>query len=242
MPTDKPRVTFTLSQEKLDEIDSYRFENKIKNQTQAILSLISKGMDDYLSESKKAPSISDEAMKLARDYDTEMDEWGQKQVRSVADIEIARVKADRAEKIAAAKRKAGMELGEEIEPITTYTVPLYSTPMSAGTGQEAGQEYPEDYTLKKRPPRGTSFIAPVSGDSMEPTYHDGDLLFVHATTEIPVGKIGVFFMDGQQYVKERGDGVLISHNPDPKYRPLSMKEGIRPQGLVLGVCDDSYFE
>jgi len=240
MPTNKPRVTFTLSQEKLDEIDSYRFENKIKNQTQAILSLISKGMADYLAERKEAPSLSDEALKLAQDYETAMDAWGQKQVRSVADIEIARVKAEEAKRAEKAKKQVCMEAAEEIEPVTTYNVPHYSLPMSAGTGEEAGQEYPDDFILTKRPPRGTSYIAEVSGSSMEPTYHDGDLIFVYAATEIRTGQVGVFYMGGKQWIKELGDGVLISHNPT--YDPIPIREDIRCQGLVLGVCDERYFE
>lgn len=44
MPTEKPRVTFTISQERLSEVEAYRFDNKFKNQTQAILSLIEKGL------------------------------------------------------------------------------------------------------------------------------------------------------------------------------------------------------
>ena len=112
--------------------------------------------------------------------------------------------------------------------------------MSAGTGQEAGQEYPEDFLLKKRPPRGTSFIARVSGNSMEPTYHNGDLVFIHATVDIRPSQTGAFLMDGQLWIKELGDGILISHNPD--YEPRQFTEDIRCQGLVLGVCDESYFE
>lgn len=135
-----------------------------------------------------------------------------------------------------------MEAGDMIdfEKVIRFSVPGYSMPLSAGTGQEAGQEYPENYTLIKEPPRGTSFIARVSGVSMEPTYHNGELVFVHSTEEIPVGRIGAFFMDGQQWIKELGDGELISHNPE--YDPIPMREDIRCQGLVLGVCDESYFE
>ena len=119
-------------------------------------------------------------------------------------------------------------------------VPLYFQPMSAGTGQEATQEYPEDFTLTKRPPRGTSYIARVRGDSMEPDYHNGDLVFVHATVDIQPGQVGTFFMDGQMWIKELGDGELISRNP--QYGPRPMTENVRCQGLVLGVCDKSYFE
>lgn len=45
MPTDKPRVTITMSEEQLAQLESYRFGKKMKNQTQAILSLMEKGMD-----------------------------------------------------------------------------------------------------------------------------------------------------------------------------------------------------
>lgn len=121
-----------------------------------------------------------------------------------------------------------------------YITKWFPMPMSAGTGQPAGSEEPEELELTKRPPRGTSFVAPVSGDSMEPTYHNGDKLFIRECEEIEPGQIGVFYMDGQQWVKELGNGVLLSHNP--AYPPRPMTEDVRCQGLVLGVCDDSYFE
>lgn len=145
-----------------------------------------------------------------------------------------------AQKAAIEKQRERMEAAGEITPEVVFICPGFSSPMSAGTGQQAGEEYPENYRLIKEPPRGTSYIAPVSGISMEPTYQDGDKLFIHACTEIRKGQIGVFLMDGQQWVKELGDGVLISHNPD--YKPRPMTDDILCQGLVLGVCDKSYFE
>lgn len=145
-----------------------------------------------------------------------------------------------AQKAAIEKQRERMEAAGEIAPEVVFICPGFSSPMSAGTGQQAGEEYPENYRLTKEPPRGTSYIAPVSGNSMEPTYQDGGKLFIHACTEIRKGQIGVFLMDGQQWVKELGDGVLISHNPD--YKPRPMTDDILCQGLVLGVCDKSYFE
>lgn len=180
-------------------------------------------------EAKKTPPYSSEAMKLAGDYD-KMDRHGREIVRLIADKELERIQTESTEK----------EKPPEEERVVRFSVPGYSMPMSAGTGEEAGQEYPENYTLVKEPPRGASYIARVSGHSMEPTFNDGDLLFVHACDEIPVGEIGAFFMDGQQWIKELGDGALISHNPE--YAPRLMTEDIRCQGLVLGVCDDSYLE
>lgn len=193
------------------------------------------------SEKEKTPSISDEALNLARDYDG-LDGHGKRVVRLVADEEKSRCKAEREEQLeqAAEALREQREQSEAAEELDIYSIPLYFLPMSAGTGQIAAQEYPEDFLLKKRPPRGTSFIACVSGNSMEPTYHDGDLVFVHATVDIRPGQTGAFLMDGQLWIKELGNGVLISHNPD--YEPRQFTEDIRCQGLVLGVCDESYFK
>ena len=65
MPTDKPRVTFAISEEKLAELEAYRYDNKIKNQTQAILSLIDKGLSALESEKdceiENSPSTAEAA-------------------------------------------------------------------------------------------------------------------------------------------------------------------------------------
>lgn len=177
--------------------------------------------------SKKAPSLSDEAMKLAKDYDG-LDEHGQRVIRLVANEEKARC------------MKPLQEVPQEPEKVRYITKWFPTMPMSAGTGQPAGYEEAEELELTKRPPRSSSFVAPVSGDSMEPTFHDGDKLFIRICEEIEPGQIGVFYMDGQLYVKELGDTALISHNPD--YDPIPMQDDIRCQGLVLDVCDESYFE
>lgn len=175
---------------------------------------------------KSAPLYSSEAERLARDYDS-LDGHGKKAVRAVADVEIARCAEQ-------AKPQPAREPDETVYYITSW----FYRPMSAGTGEQAGDEQPENLRLIKEPPRGTSYVAPIAGDSMEPTYHSGDKLFIHACGEIEPGQIGVFYMDGQQWVKELGDGVLVSHNP--AYPPRPMTEDIRCQGLVLGVCDESY--
>ena len=124
--------------------------------------------------------------------------------------------------------------------VSYFYVPEYREPASAGTGQPIGTVYPESIMLIKEPPDGTSFITHVRGDSMEPDFEDGDMIFIHAQSEIRAGQIGVFFMDGEEFIKELGEGELISHNT--KYEPISLDENIRCQGLVLGICDESYLE
>ena len=200
--------------------------NKMVRLCQALDISLSYLLDYYGKET--APLYSSEAMKLAKDYDG-LDTHGQKAVRAVADVEKARCAE-------AAQTAPALEPEETVYYITSW----FYHPMSAGTGEQAERDQPESLRLVKEPPRGTSYVAPINDDSMKPTYHNGDRLFIHACEEIEPGQIGVFYMDGQQWVKELGDGVLISHNPD--YPPRPMTEDIRCQGLVLGVCDDSYFE
>lgn len=185
-------------------------------------------LDDLDKGLEVSNNFSEEEKSHIKKYRA-LDPYGKEAVDSILEIEH--------------RRCAELAQATQTEPDMVYfVVPGFGSAMSAGTGQPAGDEYPENYKLTKEPPRGTSYIAPVGGHSMEPSYFDGQLVFVHATEEIPVGKIGVFIMDGQQWVKELGEGELISHNPDPQYIPRPFTEDVRCQGLVLGVCDESYFE
>ena len=59
MPTEKPRLTFTASEDLKDQINEYQFTQRIKNQSQAIISLINKGMDVINQEHEKSMPASD---------------------------------------------------------------------------------------------------------------------------------------------------------------------------------------
>lgn len=79
MPTDRPRVTITVTEEQLKEIEAYRFGKKMKNQTQAILSLVRAGLDEIerreregikiasTPEANGEEAIKDETLDLFRD-------------------------------------------------------------------------------------------------------------------------------------------------------------------------------
>ena len=66
VPTQKPRVTITVDEDQLNEIEDYRFKNRMKNQTQAILSLIEKGLDE-LSRSNTNNEINEEISILEKE-------------------------------------------------------------------------------------------------------------------------------------------------------------------------------
>lgn len=192
----------------------------------AIANALECSIDDLDDRVPKKNSFSVDEQAHIQKYRL-LDPYGKEAVDGILDVEWRRC------------TQPSQETPQETDNVV-YITNWYPMPMSAGTGQPTGSDEPEELELVKRPPRGTSYVAPISGNSMEPTYHDGDKLFIHACEEIDPGQIGVFYMDGQQWVKELGDGVLISHNPDYPSRPMT--EDVRCQGLILGVCDESYFE
>ncbi len=72
----------------------------------------------------------------------------------------------------------------------------------------------------------------INVNSMEPVYHDDDTLLVEMTVHVEVGEIGIFLVNGESFVKERGEMELISLNPDSENIPLN--EDARCLGRVIG--------
>lgn len=124
------------------------------------------------------------------------------------------------------------------DKLTEWPVPLYDIKVSAGTGQFLDSEHYDVIWLKNEPPRGTTFMVQVSGDSMEPQIHDGDRLFVCQQPEVREQEVGVFFLDGDVFVKEFWTDSLSSFNPAYDDIDLSDYETVRCYGRVLGVCKE----
>ena len=71
MPTLNPRITFTVSDDTMKAIDEYRFSHRMRNQTQAILSLIDLGFqvlngDEPVTEPDE--KLSDEDKRVLNAY------------------------------------------------------------------------------------------------------------------------------------------------------------------------------
>ena len=117
-------------------------------------------------------------------------------------------------------------------------VDFFNHPASAGTGNFLETEVPEELWVKETPAaESADFIIPITGDSMEPTLHSGDKVFVEKCSSVNVGDIGIFVVDGDVFVKEMGIGVLISHNK--AYKPITLRsEGSAYcLGKVLGIVE-----
>lgn len=86
-------------------------------------------------------------------------------------------------------------------------------------------EIPDDYDA----------IAYVVGNSMEPKIKNGDYLFIKNTPQIDYNTIGIFQVDGANYVKKLRQGYLESLNPDYEDIHLDESNDIRIIGEVVSI-------
>lgn len=76
MPTNKPRITFTIDEHILSQIELFKDNYHCKNLSQAILTLLTKGLDTYNS----LFPLSNDAIAIGKGFD-ELSEEGKKLVR-----------------------------------------------------------------------------------------------------------------------------------------------------------------
>lgn len=190
-----------------------------------VANLFSVSVDELIGNASKnnAPSLSNEALQVAIDY-SDLDKPGKRAVRVTLDDQRRRVK----------------EEANRNDKITLFPVKEYIQSASAGYGDFFDDDSFDVVDLVKRPPAGTTYLVRVDGDSMEPTYHDGDRLFVSAQETLNFGEIGVFSINGDLYVKEYGQEGLISHNHLYAIKRPSSYDTSRIIGRVLGVCTKDY--
>ena len=92
---------------------------------------------------------------------------------------------------------------------------LYDLPVSAGPGVYLDDETAEEINIPdNEKTRVADFALRISGNSMEPKYHDGDILLIQDTDSVEIGELGVFILDGNGYFKKYGGDCLISLNPE----------------------------
>lgn len=163
-----------------------------------------------------------------------------------------KVRAYRDDLIATGKYKPQPKVTNLIRYID---MPVSNLCVSAGTGtflDEGNFEmvsFPENEV-----PEDADFGVRVSGNSMEPVYHDGQIVWVHQCETIDVGQVGVFVYDGEGYLKRYGEQypddsvieaftdsygtvrmqpVMISYNKDYPERVIRPESSFQVVGRVL---------
>ena len=127
------------------------------------------------------------------------------------------------------------KINEVSEVIQLYSYDYYDHPVSAGTGQYLNDVRVERIELPVD--IDADFVIPIKGDSMEPNYHDGDLVFIQTSVDLNDGVIGVFNYNGDAYIKQlvidKEQAYLHSLNPAYKDMPITPDTDFRIIGEVV---------
>lgn len=143
----------------------------------------------------------------------------------------------------------------EESPVEYITKRISRIPASAGSGSFLDDEAFDYVEVPKNTvPDKADFGVYVSGDSMEPFYHGGQLVWVESCSRLNRGEVGVFIYDGDGYIKIyeeqtpednimeyytdsygdiRPQAVLISYNRAYPPKPISPHGKFRIAGRVL---------
>lgn len=159
----------------------------------------------------------------------QLDIYGKKAVENLTETEFERVQ-EQSTVEKEQERRYESEYAMDI-PIT-YPKTDYLTGLSAGTGLYVFDDIPTQVIQVPEKYKCADFVIGVSGDSMEPTYYNGDKVAVKKAPTINVGEIGVFMIDGNGYIKEFGEDKLISHNKE--YDDIGINNNTTCIGKVLG--------
>ena len=176
----------------------------------------------YFSEARRTGALNDEGLRKVREYRADLIASGRYRVR-------------------------------EAEPIRYIEMPVSTLAVSAGTGAFLDEGSFERVSFPESSiPAGAEFGVRVRGDSMEPVYRDGQIVWVQRCSHLRTGEVGVFLYDGEGYLKVYGEQtpadpelftdssgtvhpqpVLISYNKAYAPKAVSPECGFAIAGRVL---------
>lgn len=126
-----------------------------------------------------------------------------------------------------------MIAAKEEEESHIIKIPSYLQSASAGYGNWLEEAEEITITVPDTPmTRQADFAIRVSGDSMEPKYSDGDLVFVRKQDDVEVGEYGIWVVDGCAHIKKRGVDKLLSLNH--QYPDVEQGENAYCVGKAIG--------
>ncbi len=110
--------------------------------------------------------------------------------------------------------------------------------VSAGTGywQEDDYDTMVDFYADDIPDeKDYDTVAVVVGHSMEQKIKNGDFLFIKLKDQVDLNKIGIFQVDGENYVKKLKNDCLESLNKDYDNIPITADTDFRTIGEVVDI-------
>ena len=118
--------------------------------------------------------------------------------------------------------------------------PLIFQSAAAGLGDIVNPEGAEFEMVKvprTKEAEQADYIIKITGDSMEPTYPSGALVLIKSQPAVELGEVGLFYYQGDLYLKEAGAAGLLSYNKE--YEPIKIHDpdSFRTWGKALGITE-----
>lgn len=120
-------------------------------------------------------------------------------------------------------------------------ISIFSQSVSAGTGNFLDSD---NYELMEFPvdelPIQTTFGVRITGNSMEPEYFEGDILFVKQQPTVEDGQLGIFMVNGgalfkKYHISDSGVELISLNYKEHPVRKISENDDYRCLGRVIGV-------
>ncbi len=193
-------------------------------------------------------TLSGEEIAFIESY-RKLDRWGKGLLNTVLAKEEERVAslADVSE-VAEESRPSETAGGRILRPVSSAgryagahyaggkrPIKLYELPVSAGVGVYLDDARVETVSIPvSEKTAEADYALRISGDSMEPKYHNGDVLLVRNADSVEIGELGIFLLDGSGFFKAYGGDRLLSLNPE--YGPILLKDfsDVQCKGRVIG--------
>lgn len=120
------------------------------------------------------------------------------------------------------------------------SIPFYQLSPAAGLGNYLSEDMEEEKIdlLDTPENRKIDYVLRVDGRSMEPKFHDGDLVKIVSQQSIHIGEIGIFIVDGNSFIKEYRANGLHSLNPEYPDILFTPDMDVRCAGKVIGIVNE----
>lgn len=190
----------------------------------AIASALGKTLDDFDDEPKHFRGLSHEAIKVAKNYEI-LDPYGKKVINAVIDIELDRI-------------KEAQNAAEENKASDIIYINFAQGSASAGNGNTLFGDLDDEplAVIANNITEKADFVVKVKGNSMLPEYSDDDIVLV-SKQPVDTGDIGLFVINGDGYIKKKGNHELISVNPEYKNIPVKEFDAVYCMGKVIDKLD-----
>ena len=182
-------------------------------------------------------ALDETETRLVEDYRA-LDSHGKAVVETVLRLETDRMAGSRPETPAETGTQRILPPIQNETQLGKRKIAFYSDlKASAGTGQYLSDDVAvadEIWIPDIDRTRDADFVVMISGDSMEPKFHNGDYLMVQACDSVEPGELGLFVADGEAYFKLYKGDRFESLNPDYKPIQLAQFTDVRCYGRVIG--------